>query len=88
MTLNVSLKIVNWDQLANELDCPNQGGDDLAKASITRLLGDEFIFEAVDKAIVISDHGSELARSVLILLRSKTAMDYALKIYRKSDDLE
>ena len=79
---------MNWDQLANELGCPNQGGDAHARTGIARILGDEFICEAVDKAIVISDPGSELARAVLILLRSKKAADYALRLYRESSDLE
>ncbi|MBK1835722.1 hypothetical protein [Roseibacillus ishigakijimensis] len=79
---------MDWDRLANELNCPNQGGDALAQEGIARILGEEFIREAVDKAIVIVDPGSELARSVLIFLRSRGAVDYALEIYRDTPDLE
>ena len=56
---------MNWDKLANELDCPNQGGDALAQEGIARILGDEFIREAVDKAIAITDPGSELNGTAL-----------------------
>ena len=86
--LIVSRKIVDWDSLAKELDCAHQGGTKLAQQSITQTLGESFIHQAVDKALEFSDPGSELARSVLILLKSRTAIDYALRIYYESSDLE
>ena len=79
---------MNWDLLAKELNCAHLDGSDLAQHGLTRILGDDFIREAVDKALVLTDSGSELARSVLIFLRSKTAMNYALKVYRESQDLD
>ncbi len=87
---------IDWEDLAEALDAivvdgrssrSERGGDALARLALARLLGDAACREAVDHYV---DHrpGSELARSVLSLLRPTAAIDRCLAIGSSDDAVE
>ncbi|MBC8128435.1 MAG: hypothetical protein H8M99_14940 [Gloeobacteraceae cyanobacterium ES-bin-144] len=77
---------IDWPGTALKIGSGRGGGTDVARNAISEILGSEAITGAVEHYITYID-GSELARSVLGLLRPKVAMDYCMKIYREDDHL-
>jgi hypothetical protein len=73
---------IDWPATALKIDSGHGGGSQFARDAISEILGSDAIVGAVEHYITYID-GSELARSVLALLRPKEAMDYCMKIYRE-----
>jgi HEAT repeat protein len=76
---------VDWPDIALKIKAGSCGGTEFAQDAIAEIVGSEAITDAVKHYITFMD-GSELVRSVLILLRPKVAMEYCMKIYREDDD--
>jgi hypothetical protein len=80
---------IDWARLATDLGALHNrgqmGGDNLAKRAIESLLGEDEIIAAVNLAMTHGP-GSELALSVLRLLTSDKALDYAYQRYQDSED--
>lgn len=77
---------INWADLAGRLGTlrpPHEScGTDVARSALILLMGDAAWEEAVDH-YVSSQPGSELARSVLRLLKPRVAVERCLSIYRE-----
>jgi hypothetical protein len=82
---------IDWQALAKEVGAiqgdQQFGGSDYARSAIVRLLGSEVLRDAVDYYISFQP-GSELARSVLWLLRPVEAMERCYEIYREDPLIE
>ena len=94
--------MLSWEEIARKVESESgghetivrvegtsvseSGGAGLAKKAILILLGNDPVIHAVD-SYVARDLGSELARSVLRLLRPTVAMDRCYQIYKSSNDL-
>lgn len=82
---------VNWEELARELGTLREFGEIAGTSpgvqALEQILGEEFFHQAVDFHLS-SRPGFELARSVLMCIRSRTAMDYCYRIYKTTTDIE
>lgn len=82
---------VNWEALATELGTLTQfgeiGGSSLGVQALELILGEEFFSQAVDRYLSC-EPGFELARSVLLCLKSEIATKYAYQIYKRTRDVE
>jgi hypothetical protein len=82
---------IDWKQLAQQLGTlgPNSetGGTDVAQQAIAILLGEDELRATVDY-YVCGGPGSELARSVLWLLRPWSAMRRCYEIYKSAATVE
>jgi hypothetical protein len=78
---------IDWPATALKIGSGSCGGTEFAQNAISEIMGSEAITGAVEHYITYIS-GSELARSVLVLLRPKIAMDYCMKIYREDADPE
>jgi HEAT repeat protein len=82
---------IDWHGLASDLGTlrpdGESGGSDLAQLALQRIVGEDALCAAVDH-YVASLPGSELARSVLSLLRPWSAMRRCLEIFDSSADVE
>lgn len=78
---------IDWQSLAEKLQSGNRGGTELARRALIEIIGEEAISASVDHYIDLRD-GSELARSVLWLLRPEAARRRCLEIYQNDSDLE
>ncbi len=84
-----------WEALAEQLGAvedtahgrAERGSDDLARAAIEKILGEDEFRAAVDH-YVARGRGSELARSVLWLVRPDSAMQRCREISTESTDPE
>ena len=86
---------MDWAQLARDLGVLDErisgsrvehGGTQVARDAIIRMLGEELLVDAAHHAIH-GVEGSETARSVLVLLRPRCAMEYAHRVLRESRDV-
>lgn len=88
---------IDWQELAEKLgtirrDEPSQGytesgGDHVGRQAIAELLGERVLLNAVDT--YVGHHpGSELARSVLCVLRPRVVMEHCYRIYQEESDIE
>ena len=79
---------INWHKLALKLETITDtengysevGGTKIAETALTEILGDEFVIQAVDYYVTRSP-GSELARSVLMLIKPKIAIQRCWEIF-------
>lgn len=82
---------VDWESLARRLgslsDNSEVGGTYFAQVAIAELLGPELLRSAVDY-YVDRPPGSELARSVLALLRPSSAIERCYEIYVQDQDID
>lgn len=82
---------VDWHTLAQKLgtlrDGSESGGSDLGRQAMELIVGVDALRSAVDYYIV-GGPGSELARSVLALLKPSSAMERCLEIARGDADTE
>ena len=87
---------INWEKIAKELGTiqklsggaiAESGGNDYAKQAISKILGENTLKEAVDYYLK-SKPGSELARSVLSLIRSPSALNYCFEIYNTNQNIK
>lgn len=82
---------IDWEAIARHVGALNpsgeSGGDHLAKAALADLLGEDELRRAVHH-YVRRDPGAELVRSVLWLLRPRTAARECYRIFRGSPHLE
>ena len=82
---------VDWHTLAQKLgtfrDGGESGGEDLGRQSLELIVGVDVLRSAVDYYIA-GNPGSELARSVLALLKPSSAMERCLEIARSDADVE
>ncbi len=80
----------NWIDLGIELgaikDNFESGGTFYAEKALEKILGEEWIKDTVDKAILF-ETGSELAKSCLRHIGSEAAVNYAYEIYKTAKDL-
>jgi len=81
---------VNWEQMAREVgslvvDGRESGGTHYARAALSNLLGNKVIVEAVGYCLELGP-GSELARSVLSLIKPPAAMMECYRVFRDSAD--
>src|SRR5262245_48164111 len=85
------LNPIDWSALANQLGCLTPAGEtsgnDKARQALETLIGESAIRASVDHYIARAS-GSELARSVLWLLRPWSAMAYCHDIWRSSASIE
>src|SRR5688572_24143069 len=82
---------IDWKALAVRLGTLSEGGEsggsNYAREAIELLLGEDNLRESVDYYISGAP-GSELARSVLWLIRPWSAMRYCYEIYKSEADIE
>jgi len=82
---------VDWEELAEELGTLTEfaeiGGTSSGISALELILGEEFFQQAVNHHLSCKP-GFELARSVLMCIRSWTAMKYCYEIYRSTSDSE
>jgi hypothetical protein len=83
---------MRWDQFASELGFASQSGRVFdggrnARIAVAALLGDDVLRDAVE-SVVSLDRGSDLAYSVLSLLKPAVARDHCLAIVRHDPDSE
>ena len=82
---------IDWKDIAGRVgslrDNGERGGTRYATKALAMLLGDDALVEAVDY-YVSQLTGSELARSVLWLLRPPAAMRRCYQLYREATDRE
>ena len=82
---------IDWQGLARRLgllrDDGESGSTESARRAVELLLGEDAIRSSVEH-YVTRRPGSELARSVLWLLRPWSAMERCYEIYRHSDSLD
>ena len=85
---------MDWGQLARDLGGLDEvvsgsrvgrGGTVVARNAIIHMLGEELLVDAAHHAIH-GVEGSETARSVLVLLRPRCAMEYAHRVLCESRD--
>lgn len=80
--------IVNWQDLENQIlsssDELNVSPDCVTRA-LEVLLGDDFLKSAVQQCIKGLPQ-AELARQILVRVRSSVAMDFCYRIYQESSD--
>ncbi len=78
---------IDWNLLAKELGCcdSNIYSTDTARKAMSSILGADAIIDAIEHYISF-EKGAELARQVLILLRSRSGMEYCYNIFK--DDRE
>ena len=80
---------MNWDELDKRLtsEFNVQGmGTHRAQKALETILGDEWISEAVEKAIDYNGHSSELAMNCLSHISSLKAAKMAYEIYKTDKD--
>jgi len=82
---------INWHRLAEQVgtlnDTGESGGDRYARQALELIIGEEQLRMAVDY-YVQHHRGSELARSVLLLLHSWAAMQRCYELYQSQEELE
>ena len=82
---------MDWHTLAQKLgtlrDDGESGGSDLGRRALELIVGADALRSAVDYYIS-GGPGSELARSVLVLLKPSSAMERCLEIARGEADAE
>lgn len=82
---------VNWEELSRELGTVREFGEIAGSSpgvqALERILGEEFFHQAVDYRLS-NRPGFELARSVLMCIRSEMAMEYCYRIYKTTTDIE
>ena len=82
---------IDWKAIAVQLGTLRAGGEssgsEQARKAIELLLGEDNLRESVDYYIS-GGPGSELARSVLWLIRPWSAMKYCYDIYKSGRDIE
>jgi hypothetical protein len=83
---------ISWRELAINLETiidntSEIGGDDLATRVLEYVIGTSFFEEAVEHYVQLQP-GYELARSVLVRLRTNSATLHCYKIYRTSNSLD
>ena len=80
---------IDWANLASQMKrldpSSNAAGSEDARKALEQIIGAEVLRASVDHYLT-SGPGSELARSVLWLLRPWSAMSYCYEIFRKSQD--
>jgi hypothetical protein len=78
---------VNWQELAQEVGTLTEsgeiGGSSLGVEALDLILGEEFFQQAVDHYLSCKP-GSELARSVLLCIKSWKSMKYCYEIYKST----
>jgi hypothetical protein len=82
---------VDWHTLAQQLgtlhDSGESGGSDLGRQALELIVGVDALRSAVDY-FIMGAPGSELARSVLALLKPSSAMERCLEVARSDADAE
>jgi len=84
---------INWHKLASDMELitetkhgrSERSGTKVAMEAIVKVLDDQFIIDTVDYQIS-NQAGSELARSVLMLLRPKIAMQRCWQIFESTNN--
>ena len=86
---------VDWSALAQQMGTvrvidggrAERGGTAIGYDAVARIVGEDVIVSAVEHHLTY-ELGSELARSVLMVLRPYVAMERCLEIFRTSEDSE
>lgn len=77
----------DWNKIDRELSKEIQSyGTHRAEKALELILGDEWIKEAVNKAIYFGDNSSELAMNCLRHISSSKAAKFAYSIYKNEKD--
>jgi hypothetical protein len=81
----------DWHEIAKAIGSINElsesGGDSEARRALITIVGEENLIGAVDYYVTASQ-GSELARSVLRMLKPFSAMQRCYEIYTRDSDIE
>lgn len=81
----------NWESIGKEVgsiaEGSERGGTDYAQKALEKILGEEWIRQAVETAIS-SKPGAELAMNCLRHISSELAAEYAYSIYKSDASLE
>ncbi|MEM9072780.1 MAG: hypothetical protein AAGE52_30015 [Myxococcota bacterium] len=78
-------RMIDWTELARKQGSFSSGGISVARKALAAILGEAEIAHAVAHYIK-GEPGSEVARSVLSMVRPKAAMAECYRIYREASD--